>query len=212
MDQELRELHAAWLQRKDEEEQRDVAETEEREGEEVGDEVATGIPAEVETPIAFASQVLPTTIDIGISSPILQGIESSSDSDAFTDDRTATVSSPTFSISSLSDLTSTDEFGEDIGEGSDERIPTRHETFYLEDGNVEIVCGHTIFRVHSPIVSFSSPSLRDMLPPSTLLSAPMPEGCPRIVFKDSAEDFAVLLKMIYTPGHVRPPFDVGPVS
>jgi len=218
VDQELRELHAAWLQRKDEEEQRDIAETEEREGEE-GDEGATGIPAEVETPIAFAPQVLPTTIDIGIPSPILQGIESSSvlhdveySSDTFTDDQTTTTSSPTFSISSLSDLTSADEFGEDIGEGSDERIPTRHETFYLEDGNVEIVCGHTIFRVHSPIVSFSSPNLRDTLSPSTLLNAPMPEGCPRIVFKDSAEDFAVLLKMIYTPGHVHPPLDMNYVS
>jgi len=89
--------------------------------------------------------------------------------DKFTDDRTATTPSPTLSISSLSDLTST-EFGEDTGEGGEERIPTRHETFYLEDGNVEIVCGHTIFRVHSPIVSFSptfgtcSPYLSSSMP------------------------------------------------
>jgi hypothetical protein len=40
----------------------------------------------------------------------------------------------------------------------------------------------------------------------------MPEGCPRVVFKDSAEDFAVLLKMIYTPGYVPPPFDVSSVN
>jgi len=105
------------------------------------------------------------------------------------------------SISTISDLTLT-EFDEDIEEGSGKRIPARHETFYLEDGNVEIVCGQTAFRVHSPIVSFSSPILRDMLSPSTLLSAPMPGGCPRVVFRDSAEDFAVLLEMIYTPGWV----------
>jgi len=210
VDQELRELHATWLQRKDEKEQRDVAETEEREGEEEG-EVAAGIPTEIETPVAFAPKDLPTTTDTGIPPPILQGVESFSvlhdvglSSGAFTDDRTATVSSPTLSISSISDLTPT-EFGEEIEESGDERVPTRHETFYLEDGNVEIVCGHTIFRVHSPIVSFSSPNLRDTLSPSTLLNAPMSEGCPRIVFKDSAEDFAVLLKMIYTPGHVHPP-------
>jgi len=96
------------------------------------------------------------------------------------------------------------EFDVDIGEGG-ERIPTRHETFYLEDGNVEIVCGHTVFRVHSTVVSFSSPNLRNMLSSSTLLNAPMPEGCPRVVFKDSAEDFAVLLKIIYTPGYVPLP-------
>jgi hypothetical protein len=109
------------------------------------------------------------------------------------------VSSPTLSISTISDFTPT-ELGEDVLEGSSELIPTPHETFYLEDGNVEIICGHTIFRIHSPIVSFSSPKLRDMLSQSAILNAPTPDECPRIVFNDSAEDFAVLLKMIYTPG------------
>jgi len=201
--QGFREIHDAWLQDSGEKGQ--------------GDAVAIETPAGVGTPIAFIPQDISTTIDIGIPSSILQGIEIPPTlrdvvtSGALTDDRTVTVSSPTFSISSLSDSTPT-EFGEDIGEGSDERIPTRHETFYLEDGNTEIVCEHTIFRVHSPIVSFSSPNLRDMLSPSTLLNAPMPGGCPRIVFNDSAEDFAVLLKMIYTPGYVHPPLDVGSVS
>ena len=104
------------------------------------------------------------------------------------------------------------ELGDDIGEGGDEHIFARHETFYLEDGNVEIVCGHTIFRVHSPVVAFSSPTLRDVLSSSTIHDAPTPEGCPRIVLKDKAEDFAVLLKMIYTPGYVPPPLDVGSVN
>jgi hypothetical protein len=121
-----------------------------------------------------------------------------------------TPSSPTFSISTISDLTPT-ELGEDIGEGSGERIPA-HETFYFEDGNVEIVCGDVIFRVHSPVVSLSSQKLRDMLSPYTLLNAPMPEGCPRVVFRDTAEDFAVLLKMIYTPGYIPPTLDVGSVN
>ena len=62
------------------------------------------------------------------------------------------------------------------------------------------MCGDTLFRIHSTIVSFSSTRLRDTLSPETLLNALMPEGCPRIVFEDSAEDIAVLLKMIYTPG------------
>jgi hypothetical protein len=71
--------------------------------------------------------------------------------------------------------------------------------FYLKDRNVEIVCGCTVFQVHSPIVSFSSKKLRDMLSPSTLLSTPMPEGCPQVAATDSTQDFVVLLKMIYTP-------------
>ena len=176
--------------------------------------MAAEVLAEVETPVAFASQDLPNIIDIGIPSSILEGIEPpatphdvESSSDPFTDDRTTAISSPTPSISTESDLTST-ELGEDIGEGDGERIPTRHETFYLEDGNVEIVCGHTIFRIHSPILSFSSRNLRDTLSPSTLLNAPMPKGCPRITFKDSADDFAVLLRMIYTPGYAPHPLDV----
>jgi hypothetical protein len=188
------------LQRKEEEERRNPA--------------ATEIPVEVETPIAFAPKNLP---DIGISSSISEDIEflsalqdAESSSDAFPNDQIPTASSPTLSIFTVSDLAPT-ELDEDIGEGSDGGVPTHHETFYLQDGNVEILCGRTIFRVHSPIVSFSSPKLRDMLSSSTLLNAPVPEGCPRVVFRESSEDFAVLLKMIYTPVYV-PPLGVGSVN
>ena len=156
---------------------------------------------EVETPVASTAQELPA-IDIGVDTPssALRELEplSLSEGVEFSDIQVSPIPSPTSSISTVSDLTLTElcEDEEDDGKW----IPTRHETFYLEDGNVEVVCGHAIFRVHSPIVSFSSPILRGMLSSSTLLSASMPEGCPRVVFKDSAEDFAVLLKMIYTPG------------
>ena len=201
-DQELRDVHAEWLERKEREKQRDVPEAEECWREEEEDAMATEVPAEVETPIASAPQDLPITVDTGIPPSILHGIESPSD--PFTNiNRTAAASSPTLSISTVSDLTLT-ELGDDIGVDSSKWILTRHETFYLEDGNVEIVCGHTIFRVHSPVVSFSSRNLRDVLSPFTLLNAPMPEGCPRVVFKDSAEDFGVLLMMIYTPGYIPP--------
>jgi len=156
---------------------------------------------EVETPVASPAQELPAT-DIGVDTPssalreleplsLFEGVELS-------DIQASPISSPAPSISTVSDLTPTEL--DEVEEDDEKWIPTRHETFYLEDGNVEVVCGHAIFRVHSPVVSFSSPILRGMLSPSTLLSAPTPEGCPRVVFKDSAEDFAVLLKMIYTPG------------
>jgi len=174
-----------------------------------GDTMAAEVPPDVETPVAFAPRDLPITIDIGSIPPsLLRGIEYPSVlrgaeplSDASASDRITAASSPTLSISTISDLTPT-ELDDGTGEGEGERISTRHETFYLEDGNVEVVCGRKIFRIHPPIVSFSSSKLRDMLSPSTLLDAPMPEGCPQIIFKDSAEDFAVLLKMIYTPGCV----------
>ena len=165
-------------------------------------------PVGVQTPINSAN--LPTAIDIGIPS-ILRGIEPTSvlhaamsSSDAFTNNRIATTPSPTLSVSTISDLTPT-ELGDDTGESSDEGVFTHHKTFYLEDGNVEIACGHTIFRVHSTVVSFSSSKLRGMLSPLTLLDAPMPEGYPRIVLKDSVNDFAILMKMIYTPGYVPLP-------
>ena len=215
--QELREFHAEWLKWK-EEEQAAAAEIQGPGGEGDVGTVAGDVPAEVETPIAPASQDLPAIIDIGIPSSLLRNIEYPSvlrdaehSSAASTSIQFTATSSPTLSISTISDLTPT-ELDDGIGDGDGERTPTPHESFYLGDGNVEVVCGHTIFRIHSSIVSFSSSKLRDMLSPSTLLDAPMPEGCPRVVFKDSAEDFAVLLKMIFTPGFVLPPLGVDSVG
>ena len=118
------------------------------------------------------------------------------------------VPSPTLNISTVSDWTSTGP-GEDIGECSVEQRLTHHKTFYFDDGNVEIVCGDTVFRVHSTTISFSSSKLRDMLSQSTLLNAPRPEGCPRLIFTDSAQDFWVLLKMIHDPGWVAPSFEAS---
>ena len=169
--------------------------------------MAAEVPAEVETPIAFIPKNLPAaTIDIDVPSSvsrrniaslsILRDAESSSET--FVNIPTTALSSPTFSVSAVSDLTSTDFSGEI--EHSEEQTATRHDTFYFEDGNTEILCGGTVFRVHSTVISFSSSKLRDLLSPSTLLNAPMPAGRPRIAVSDSAEDFAVLLKMIYTPG------------
>lgn len=162
-----------------------------------------------DTPVPFVPRDLPashTGIDDSSSAsqsveplPPLRGAEFASDPETFFNRQFPTAPSPTLSFSTTSDLTPT-ELGEDIGEGDGEQILTRHETFYLEDGNVEILCGHTIFRIHTSIVSFSSSRLRDMLSPSTLLNAPTPAGCPRVVASDSAEDFAILLKMISTPG------------
>ena len=49
----------------------------------------------------------------------------------------------------MSDLTLTG-FGKDTASGSGEQIQTRHETFYLEDGNAGIMRGHAVFLVRPP--------------------------------------------------------------
>ena len=193
------------MQRNDEEEQRNATKIDERQEEEE-DVMNAGVPAEVETPVTFVAQDLPAVnIDVRIPSSILQDIQppsalhdAESSSETFVDVPAGMTSSPTLSISAVSDLTPT-EFGEET-EPSEEQAAARHNTFYFEDGNVEIVCGLTLFRVHSTIISFSSSKLREILSPSALLHAPTPEGRPRITVSESAEDFGILLKMIYTPG------------
>ena len=164
------------------------------------------VPVEVEAPVAFfLEDPLAPTIDFNvppsISRSILppstsQDVESSYETCASTP--ATPVFSPTLSLSTISDLTPT-ELGEEIAH-SEEQATVRHDTFYFEDGNVEIVCGGIVFRVHSTIISFTSSKLQNILSPPALLHAPMPEGLPRITVSDGAEDFAVLLKVIYTPG------------
>ena len=164
------------------------------------------VPVEVETPVALVPQDLPAAaVDISLPSSTLQDIKppsvlhgTGSSSETFVNFPAGTISSPTLSISTISGLAPT-ELGEEI-EHSEKYTTTRHDTFYFEDGNVEIVCGDTIFRVHSTVISFSSSAFRDILSPSALLHAPTPEGRPRIIISESTEDYEIFLKMIYTPG------------
>ena len=111
--------------------------------------------------------------------------------------------SPSISIATLSDFT--------IADVSDDETPidptaiTRHDKFYLEDGNVEVLCGNTLFRVHPTILSFRSPALQQIFVQANLAAAELPNGCPRIVSSDTPADCATLLKMIYLPGYVTLP-------
>ena len=200
MNKELREIHHDWLRRGNKAQQEKFQECR-LEGEEAG---ASEIPAEVETPATFVPQHLPAVTGVIALPPyILEDIKSPSVSRhveslsaTFVNISVDTISSPASSTSIISDLAST-ELCET--EHSEKEI---HDTFYFEDGNVEIVCGRTLFRVHSTIVSFSSPKLRDVLSPSALQHSPTPQGHPRVSIRESAEDFETLLKMIYTPGLV----------
>lgn len=106
--------------------------------------------------------------------------------------------SPSISIATLSDFT--------IADTSDDEAPidltavVPDDILYFEDGNIEVLCGSTLFRVHTSILSLHSPALRPMFAQTSLASAESPNGCPRILSTDAAADFAVLLKAVYLPG------------
>ena len=107
------------------------------------------VPPEAETPIISLSRNLAATINIRNCPPsIMQNTVSPSISQdrepakARVDIPATTISSPTLSFSTVSDLTPT-EFGEI--EQSEEQAVSPHDTFYFDDGNVEIVCGDTLF-------------------------------------------------------------------
>ena len=105
--------------------------------------------------------------------------------------------SPSISIATLSDFT--------IADTSDDEPPLDstairpHETFYLEDGNVEVLCCNILFRVHSSVLSFHSPVLGQMFAKANLATTESPNGCPRIPSSDVAADFTTLLKIVYLP-------------
>ena len=117
------------------------------------------------------------------------------------------VQSSSISIATLSDFT--------IADVSDDEIPidptaiTPHDKFYLKDGNVEVLCGNALFRVHPSILSFHSPALRQIFVQANLAAAESPNGCPRILSSDTPTDFATLLKMVYLPGYVALPATDG---
>ena len=130
---------------------------------------------------------------------------------------TPVTHSPSISIATLSDFAITDTSDEEppidstIADTSDDELPADptitapHETFYFDDGNAEVLCGNTLFRVHTIILSFHSPVLRRIFAQTNLVAAESPNGCPRILTSDTSEDFSTLLKTIYFPGFVAPP-------
>ena len=111
--------------------------------------------------------------------------------------------SPSISIATLSDFT--------IADTSDDEPPLDsttihpHETFYLEDGNVEVLCDNILFRVHTGVFPFHSPVLGQMFTRANLATAESPNGCPRVVSSDTATDFATLLKIVYLPEYATQP-------
>jgi hypothetical protein len=108
--------------------------------------------------------------------------------------------SPSISIATLSDFTTAADTS-DAEFSVDPTAISTHDTFYLEDGNVEVLCGITLFRIHTSVLSFHSPSLRQIFSQANLASAESPNGCPRILSSDTTVDFTTLLKIVYLPGY-----------
>ena len=106
--------------------------------------------------------------------------------------------SPSTSITALSDFTIADSLDDEATVEPETTTP--HDMFYLDDGSVEVICGKTLFRVHTSTLSFHSPVLRQMFSPANLTAVETPNGCPRIASSDTPTDFATLLKAIYLPG------------
>ena len=107
--------------------------------------------------------------------------------------------SPSISITTVSDFTAAD--ASDTELSIDSTAVRHHDTFYLEDGNVEVLCGSTLFRIHTSVLSFHSPSLRRVFSRTSLACAESPNGCPRILSSDTTVDFTTLLKIVYLPGY-----------
>ena len=166
--------------------------------------MAAEIPAELKTPISSFPQDLHTgMIYTGTPCSTLHDVVPSSGVTA--GGLAAAVPLPALGISTIPVSAPTE-----VGEGFEcsEQATTRHDRFYFEDGNVEIVCGDTTFRVHSTVILTSPSKLQDILFPPNLLDAPVPEGRHLVTVSDNAEDFEALLGMIYTPGWVALPFEV----
>jgi hypothetical protein len=121
--------------------------------------------------------------------------------------------SPSISIATLSDFTIADASDDEppidttIPDTSEDEFPTddptaavAHATFNFEEGNVEVLCRNTLFRVHTSVLSLHSPVLRRMFARTSLDVAESPTGCPRILPSDTTTDFTTLLKTIYLPG------------
>ena len=127
---------------------------------------------------------------------------------------TAITQSPSTSVSGLFDFTVADTSDDgspidptipstsDNGPPTDPTAAAPHETFYLRDGNIEVLCENTLFRVHTSTLSFHSPALHRTLVEANLATAESPNGCPRILSSDTAKDFTTLLKIVYLPEFV----------
>ena len=127
-------------------------------------------------------------------------LESSTAPETDTTPTPPVTQSPSISITILPDFMTADSSDDELP--IDPTAAAPHETFYLDDRNVEVLCENTLFRVHTSTLSFHSPTLRRMLSQTSLAMAESPNSYPRILSLDTPKDFSTLLKVIYISGLV----------
>lgn len=136
--------------------------------------------------------------DMGLQVVPLPPVESATAKNTDTVSGTPVTQSPSISIATLSDFTNIDTPDDEALIDRETTAP--HGTFYLEDGNVEVLCGNVLFRVHTSVLSPHSPVFRRLFAQTNLATAESPNGCPRVLFPGTATDLVILLNAVYPPG------------
>ena len=89
----------------------------------------------------------------------------------------------------------------DIGPLVGPTVVIPHEILYLDDGDVDMLCRITLFRVIVSALSLHSPALRQLFARTNPATAESPNRLlSRILSPDTTNDFAKLIKVVYHPG------------
>ena len=70
-----------------------------------------------------------------------------------------------------------------------------HPTLYMDDGNVILECGKTLFRVHRTVLSKHSPVFRELLAPER--DHNLLRGCTFVQLDDDKAGLEVVLESLY---------------
>ena len=68
--------------------------------------------------------------------------------------------------------------------------------FWMEDGNMVLVCGNTAFRVYRGLLASQSTVFADMLASSSPAAGETYEGCPVVRLSDAPEDMRHFLRIL----------------
>ncbi|KAI0063516.1 hypothetical protein BV25DRAFT_1837508 [Artomyces pyxidatus] len=78
----------------------------------------------------------------------------------------------------------------------------RSERFWLDDGNIVLLCGATGFRVHRTVLAMHSPVFRDMFAYADGADDTI-DGCPAVHLQDEPAALTTLLESLYSLGSSR---------
>ena len=89
----------------------------------------------------------------------------------------------------------------DDGDIPAQELGPRHPELWFADGSIVLAAHGTMLKVHSGVLSWNSPVLRDLLDGlSADAATERYEGCPVLRVEDSGEDLAKLVRILYDGG------------